>query len=161
MKNLTFFSNFANVCLRFLRFHRAVQNRNFLFLLLLKKSWSYTLFSISSHRLNLKPFDTLDNRVPCDMWGFLFNPHKTPLQIRENKTYGSSSFIVQITCQPQKLKVDEKDLCEAKKSVPSHSRTFVAVDIRYLTYLDVSNALGLTVFSENKVGWGWIFWLAF
>ena len=36
MKNLTSFSNFANVCLRFLMWcHRAVQNRNFLFLLLL------------------------------------------------------------------------------------------------------------------------------
>ena len=36
MKNLISFSNFANVCLRFLMWrHRAVQNRNFLFLLLL------------------------------------------------------------------------------------------------------------------------------
>ena len=37
MKNLTSFRNFANVCLRFLMWrHRAVQNRNFLFLLLLQ-----------------------------------------------------------------------------------------------------------------------------
>ena len=35
MKNLSSFSHFANVCLRFLMWHhRAVQNRNFLFLLL-------------------------------------------------------------------------------------------------------------------------------
>ena len=36
-KNLTSFSNFGNVCLRFLKWrHREVQNRNFLFLLLVK-----------------------------------------------------------------------------------------------------------------------------
>ena len=35
MKNLTSFSNFANICLRFLMWRiRAVQNRNFIFLLL-------------------------------------------------------------------------------------------------------------------------------
>ena len=43
MKNLTSFSNFANVCLRFLMWrHRAVQNRNFLFLLLLNVLFLWT-----------------------------------------------------------------------------------------------------------------------
>ena len=42
MKNLTSFSNFANVCLSFLMWrHRAVQNCNFLFLLLLKSNLTY------------------------------------------------------------------------------------------------------------------------
>ena len=53
MKNLTSFSNFANVCLRFLKWrHRAVQNRNFIFLLLLCPNQADHIYSLHTNLLN-------------------------------------------------------------------------------------------------------------
>ena len=54
MKNLTSFGNFANVCLRFLMWrHRAVQNRNILFHLLLS-AWALVTLQAGNGRFVMK-----------------------------------------------------------------------------------------------------------